>query len=153
MPTDIQFYHLLSTPLEKALPKLMEKAYGAGFRSLVLARDETHVEMLNQALWSYDASKFLPHGSAADGHAQEQPIYITAQAENPNQATLLVVADGSALDALDDFKRVLDIFDGTDDTATSAARQRWKQYTDAGHRLTYNKQTATGGWEQLGKQQ
>lgn len=145
--TDIRFYHLTTSPLERALPQLMERAAGAGFRVVVKAGSGEAVEKLNALLWSYAPDSFLPHGSAANGHADEQPIWLTDQDENPNAATLLAVTDGST-PTLDGYARVLDLFDGGDDAAVQAARQRWKTYKDAGHELQYWQQTDSGGWTQ-----
>ena len=149
MTTEIQFYHLMSTPLERALPKLLEKALAGGHRALVLAANEDTAEMLNNALWTYDPNSFLPHGTKKDGYVEQQPIYITHQVEAPNSPDLLVVTDGSAIDDLGELKKVLDIFDGADEQAVAAARKRWAAYKDAGHPLKYIRQTATGGWEQV----
>lgn len=146
--TDIQFYHLLSTPLERALPKLLEKACASGMRAVVCAADEARVEALNSLLWTYNPGNFLAHGSAKDGHAEDQPIFLTERDENPNGAQLLVITDGRKA-VLEGVAKVLDIFDGTDEAATANARQRWKEYKEAGHSLTYIKQTPQGGWEKV----
>ena len=74
--TTIQFYHLTATPLERALPKLLEKAYGGGFTTLLVADSEEYVEHLNQLLWTYDPGSFLPHGSVKDGNVEQQPILL-----------------------------------------------------------------------------
>ncbi len=135
--TDIAFYHLQRSPLAAVLPKLLEKAVAAPFRILVLAPGEAEVEKLNTMLWTYDADSFLPHGSAKDGWPDRQPIYLTATQENPNASTMLVQTGGAEHGGLDTFTRVLDIFDGNDETALGAARVRWKRYRDAGHTLAY----------------
>jgi DNA polymerase-3 subunit chi len=145
--TEIQFYHLTSTPLERALPKLLEKALQGGFRTLVLMGSDEKAEAMNDQLWVYDAASFLPHGTAKDGSDEDQPIYLSTKAHNPNHADLLVVTDGSELEFDPTLKRVLDIFDGTDDAATANARKRWKKYQSEGHQVTYVKQTAAGSWE------
>lgn len=147
MPTDIRFYHLTATPLERALPQLLEKAAGANFRVVVKTADEKSMEALNTVLWTYNPNSFLPHGSAKDGYAAEQPIYLTTTEENPNGATLLAVTDGST-PLLDGYARVLDLFDGSDENAVKAARTRWKTYKEAGHELQYWQQTESGGWTQ-----
>lgn len=147
--TDIQFYHLVSTPLERALPKLLEKVVGAGLRAVVLAESEEKTQQLNQLLWTYNPNAFLPHGSAKDGNGECQPIFLTHAPENPNNAGVLVVTDGRALASFDSFTRVLDVFDGTDDTALQSARARWKSYGARGHTLTYIKQTENGGWQNM----
>ena len=44
------------------------------------------------------------------------------------------------------FDRVFDLFDGNDESAVIAARERWTEAKRAGHTLAYWQQTA-GGWE------
>lgn len=145
----IQFYHLLTTPLERALPKLMEKAYSAGMRAVVWGEAE-QVKRLDGALWTYDPGSFLPHGTSADPQPERQPVYLTEKEENPNHATLLVVTDGRSVQGEGAaFERVFDIFDGSDEEAVTAARARWKSYKDKGYALTYIKQKDDGGWEKV----
>jgi len=145
--TEIGFYHLQRSPLEEALPRLLEKALGAGLRVLVRAPDDAMVERLALLLWTYDAGAFLPHGSARDGRAAHQPIYLTAEDDNPNGAELLAQVGGAEMPDLAGFKRCLDLFDGGDDAQVAAARARWKRYQAAGHQLAYWQQKANGGWE------
>jgi len=145
--TEIGFYHLVATPLEKALPKLLEKVLGSGARAVVMAGSTERVEALNGLLWSYSPNGFLPHGSAKDGKADRQPIWLTAKDENPNGATILVLTDGATSGNLPSYARCLDVFDGADEMAVAQARERWKHYKDAGHGLTYWQQTDSGGWE------
>lgn len=146
--TEVSFYHLHKVGLERALPKLLEKALERGLRAVVVAGSEERVEALNGALWTYDAASFLAHGSKADGFAAEQPIYLTTDAgENPNGAKMLVLTDGVSSADISTFDRVLDVFDGNDGEAVESARARWRTLQAAGHALTYWQQTDTGGWE------
>lgn len=147
--TDIQFYHLTATPLERALPKLLEKALAGNFRVLVRTRDAALTERLNTVLWTYHPDSFLPHGTKKDGNAERQPIYITHENENPNAANLAVVTDGSLCDDTTGLTRLLDIFDGANDNEVMAARERWAAYKKAGHSLAYIKQNTAGGWDKL----
>ncbi len=147
--TEIGFYHLKTTPLERALPQLLERALKGGYRILLRAGSSERVEHLNQLLWTYDDASFLPHGSARDGHVDRQPIFLTAAEGNPNAATMLVLVDGARPAGLGDFKRVCDMFDGNDAAAVEAARQRWRDAKAAGHDLTYWEQTPTG-WVKRG---
>lgn len=146
--TQIGFYHLTRLPLEQALPKLLDKALAAGFRALVLAGSAERVEALNDRLWTYEPESWLPHGSARDGEAALQPIWLTHEDENPNQATILVMCDGAASDKVAEFRRCLDLFDGNDPDAVQAARERWKRWKAEGHDLVYYQQTERGGWEE-----
>ena len=144
--TEIRFYHLTHQPLTRALPQLLEKSLARGMRAVVMAGSPERVEALNAALWTYGEGSFLPHGSAADGFAARQPIWLTAADENPNGATLLMLTDGAKTASLSAYELVCEIFDGKDDAATEAARARWKEYMAAGHTLTYWQQGETG-WE------
>ena len=90
------------------------------------------------------------HGAADDGHAEAQPIWLTVLPENPNNATFLFLADGARHDMVADFERVFELFDGRDDIAVGAARDRWKTYKAAGHNLSYWRQDENGRWEKAG---
>lgn len=144
--SDVGFYHLVRSPLEKALPKLLEKVLESGARAVVMASSEERVESLNALLWIYHPNGFLPHGSARDGKAEQQPIWLTDRDENPNGATILVLTDGASSEQIGRYARCLEIFDGGDPDAVSRARERWRAYKDAGHSVTYYQQTDTGGW-------
>ena len=144
--TEVGFYHLTQTPLERALPKLLERVLAQDGRAVVITGNEDRVEALTAALWTYDDRAWLPHGSAADGHAENQPIWLTASDENPNGATFLFLTDGAESAQIGAFSRTFDLFDGRDEAAVSAARTRWRACKDAGYALTYWKQTDGGSW-------
>ena len=146
---EIGFYHLLSTPLERALPRLLERARTQGNPIVVGCGSAERVAQLDALLWTYDEASFLAHGSARDGNAVAQPIWLTDRDENPNRATMLVLIDGVEAGDLSSFARCADMFDGNDDDAVAAARERWRQAREAGHALTYWQQTAAG-WERRG---
>jgi len=149
MNSAVQFYQLKSTPLERALPKLVEKAYLAGCRVQLVLGSEERTQYVNDVLWTYSQSMFLPHGSAKDGNAERQPVYLSAQLETPpNKADVLFVTDGSTPPE-GAYARVLDMFDGNDEAALKAARGRWKAYKDQGCELSYYKQNEAGAWESV----
>jgi DNA polymerase-3 subunit chi len=148
--TDISFYHLQRQPLERALPKLLERVMASSMKALVLADNEDRMGMLNSTLWTYDQDSFLPHGNSKDGDAELQPIYLTVEQDNPNRANVLVLVDGGQHKDLSHFDRCLDMFDGNDTDAVTQARERWKLYKDAGHDVTYWQQNDAGKWEKKG---
>ncbi len=149
--TKINFYHLTTSPLGKALPKLLEKAISSGSNVLVKAPSEEKVEQLNRELWTYTTKVFLPHGTSKDGYADEQPIYLTAANENPNGSTILALIGEAEADNIKDFERCFYMFDGNDEEQVKNARSRWKQYKTAGFELTYWQQNPKGGWEKGAK--
>lgn len=146
---DVQFYQLLSSPLERALPKLLEKAVAADYRVLVLGDSEPKLSHWNDLLWTYDPNSFLPHGMEKDGRAADQPILLSMENRADNDAKLVIVTDGRRLAPDSAYTRLLDIFDGQDEAATKAARERWSSYKSGGCNVSYLKQTSTGGWEKV----
>lgn len=148
MSAHVQFYHLTATPLERALPKLIEKAYNAGHRVLLVEGAEERLEAFNQLLWTYQPGGFLPHGSVKDGAPEEQPVLLAPTPDNRNHADIALITDGTALSDTAAFTRVLDIFDGNDSIAVDKARARWKEYQASGCALSYLRQTEQGAWEE-----
>jgi DNA polymerase-3 subunit chi len=144
--TKVGFYHLTRSPLDKALPKLLEKALGAGHRCVVLCGSQERVAALDSLLWTYDPDSWLPHGSARDGEGESQTIWLTGTDENPNKADLLVQLDGMTSAKLGDYVRCLDLFDGADEEEVARARERWRVLSSAGHDLSYWQQDEKGGW-------
>jgi DNA polymerase-3 subunit chi len=143
--TEIAFYHLTRKTLEAALPPLLGRTLAAGARALVLCADEARVALLDEALWACTDPDWLPHGTAASGDAELQPIWLATDDAAPNGARYLFRVDDVPA-ALDRFDRVFDLFDGTDEGAVSAARVRWQAAKAAGHAITYWQQGARG-WE------
>ncbi len=147
--TDIRFYHLQMLPLERALPKLVAKVLASGARAVIKLGSDERVAQIDAALWTYDPNSFLPHGTARDGRPQDQPVWITTEDENPNAADVLILADGATSEHVAEFGKCLEVFDGNDANAVSQARERWRAYKAAPHRLTYWQQDADGRWQQM----
>ena len=141
---EIGFYHLTRTGPERALPQLLGRSLAAGKRALVLCRGPERVAELDTALWA--APDWLPHGTAADGDADLQPVWLTTEDEAANGASFLFLIDGAQTARLAEFERVFDLFDGNDEAAVLAARERWKAAKAAGPTLAYWQQGAKG-WE------
>lgn len=144
--TEVRFYQLQRSSLEDALPQLLEKTFERGQRAVVMTGSEERAEALTAHLWSYKDRGFLPHGNARDGHAARQPIWLTSEDENPNDAQVLFLTDGAASDHVGDFALCIELFDGNDSDIVATARRRWTAYKKAGHDLTYYQQTEGGRW-------
>jgi DNA polymerase-3 subunit chi len=144
--TEIGFYHLTRTGPDHALPQLLGRTLATGQRAVVLCGSEEHVTALDHELWQCSDPGWLPHGTAADGDAGLQPIWLTTEDAAPNRARFLFLLDGARSTHLDAFDRVFDLFDGKDAAAVTAARQRWSEAKAAGHTLAYWQQ-GERGWE------
>ena len=148
--TEIMFYHLMHSPLEAALPILLEKSLAKGWNVIIRSEDENHIEKLNHSLWNYSEDSFLPHDSHQGEKAQEQPIYLTIHDENPNKAAACFLIDGAMPFAIDEFERIIYMFDGRNEDRLTAARSLWKQLKTQDYSLTYWQQDFQGRWSQQG---
>ena len=146
--TEMLFYHLKGQKLEQVLPPLLQKSLERGWRVVVQASSDERVEALDAHLWTWRDDAFLPHGTARDPQAAEQPIVLTANTDNPNAAAVRFLVDGvnSAANAAN-YERVVLLFDGDDPEAVEMARTRWREAKAAGAEVTYWKAGENGCWE------
>lgn len=146
--TDIRFYHMQQKKLEQALPEILAKALERQYRVVIKAGNAECLELLDKALWTFQPESFLPHGSAKDSRAEEHPVWLTTEDENPNQANMLVLAGGAASENFSGVDLCCEFIDGNDEAAVLAAREHWKSYKSAGHTLAYFQQDDDGKWHQ-----
>jgi DNA polymerase III subunit chi len=146
--TEMLFYHLKGQRLEQVLPPLLQKSLERGWRVVVQASSDERVEALDAHLWTWRDDAFLPHGTARDPEAAEQPIVLTANAENPNGATVRFLVDGVNLAAdAANYERIVLLFDGDDPEAVEMARTHWQEAKSVGADVTYWKADENGRWE------
>ena len=147
---EIWFYHLERSSLERVLPGLLEKTLEKGWRANVRVGSEPRMETLDAHLWTYRQGSFLPHGTCKDDHGPDQPIYLTTEDDNPNEADILFLVDGASAADPTPYQRCMTIFDARDDEAMQAARAYWKQAKADGFAVTYWQQNPQGKWEKKG---
>lgn len=149
--TEIWFYHLERSPLERVLPGLLEKTLARGWRAVVRAGTSERIEALDAHLWAYTDESFLPHGTEASAHPAEEPVYLTAGGERPNAPDVLLLVDRAPppdLETeLDGLTRLITVFDGADESALADARALWKKAAAAGLEASYWKQASSGKFE------
>lgn len=146
-PSEVWFYHLTQWPLERALPPLIEKTLERGWRALVRARTPERMEILNEHLWSWSEGSFLPHGLAGEDRAASQPVLLTTEMGNDNEADVLFVVDGAEAGEVSGFTRTILIFDGNNDDALASAREEWRRAKENDLQVSYWQQSETGGFE------
>ena len=144
--TPVFFYHLERQPLDAVLPKMLATSLERGWRVVVQSASEERAEAIAAQLWSHDEEGFLPHGTKADGFADLQPIWLTAEADNPNDANVRFFVDGAEVGDIGGLTRAVIMFDGNDADAVAAARAGWKRLKAAGHEVSYYQQDEQGRW-------
>lgn len=145
--SEIRFYHLQNQTQEQALPLLVSKALEKGHKVVIKLRDAKEVDNMDTLLWDYDANSFLPHASVKTGDAELQPVWITCEDENPNNASVLIIGQGAQSSMHNDFTICCEIFSDHDKSVVQEARKRWKEYKEQGFDITYWQQNERGGWD------
>lgn len=141
----VDFYHLTTTPLDRALPQIAEKVLASGARLLIVAESEVQRVALDKLLWSYAPESFLPHGLAGGGNDAEQPVLLTDSVEPVNGARHVALVDGVWRDAALGFERAFHFFDAD---RIVEARAAWKALGERGDvTRNYWKQSDSGRWE------
>jgi DNA polymerase-3 subunit chi len=150
--TEVLFYHLERKALEDVLPGLVERTRERKWRALIRCESADRAATLDNLLWTYDEQSFLPHAQLGDGDPARQPVLLTMENQNANNANVLFLVGGAEppdWNSADTraFSRIVMLFDGRDPDALAAARKAWTAARSADHDVTYWKQSPSGKWE------
>jgi len=148
--SDINFYHIKNTAIENALLMLLQKTLSSDKKAILRCYNHSLMEHYDQALWTVQKNAFLPHGTLKDGFPEKQPIYITTEDDNPNNADFLFVSAFASVENIENFERIFILFEDKDPEAVSWARDLWKQNKEADHKQIYWLQNEAGQWEKKG---
>lgn len=145
--TDIRFYHLQRSTLDKALAALLEKAQQKSLRCLVSCDDESSAKMLDESLWAAAGANFLPHSCGKeDSNKGNAPIHI-AWEKDDNFACEVVFCCG--IDENPDLAGInmyCKMIDPRVEEQLTKSRTLWKCLKDRGENLTYWQEGNQGGW-------
>ena len=146
--TEVLFYHLQNLSLESVLPPLLEKSLDRGWRVVVQSTSQERADALDAHLWTYRDDSFLPHATWRVSDAQDQPIILAVEADNPNRAHVRFLVDNAPLPAdSDSYQRMVLVFNGDDADALAAARLAWTECKSRGFTVTYWQADEYGRWQ------
>lgn len=150
--TETLFYHLERRTLDEVLPGLIERTRERGWRALIRADTAERADAIDSLLWTYNDQTFLAHAQKGDGDAVHQPVLITTEDANANNADVMFLVGGAEPPAWDGattnaLTRIVLMFDGRDPEMLSKARGAWKAAKAAGHDATYWKESPSGKFE------
>lgn len=132
--------------MEKAALRLLEKIIEVNNRAILYLENDDQISKYNDLLWTFSSRTFLAHGCDSDPFPHLQPIFLTRDQSNPNNANILINLFGMKVPHINSFNKCIDIFDGKDETQLSLARSRYKKYKQDNFDITYWKQDELGSW-------
>jgi len=112
--------------------RLADKAFQRGHRIFINAADEEQARTLDEMLWTYRPSSFLPHG--LHGEEQSETIAIGWGQEPQGHNDLLINLHLAVPDFFSRFARVAEVVT-QDATSLEAQRRSWRFYKERGYQL------------------
>jgi DNA polymerase IIIc chi subunit len=106
--------------------RLVEALYLDGRRVVVWFSDAGRAAVLDQYLWTFSQSSFVPHLRWNGGDELEEPVaLVVGELANPNRADVLVVVDRlEELGAAAQFERIHDLLARTSED--HGKREAWE---------------------------
>ena len=121
--TDVRFYHP-PAPGSKTPCRSCSSVRRARRPSVVRLATPARLKVLDEWLWTFDDTAFIPHGSEGQ-HAADQPVWLTLGEDNPAGAGFLFVGEGAELAGFEAFEVCAVLFDGRVEEAVARARSQW----------------------------
>ncbi len=145
---EVHFYHLTRQRVEEALPLLLRRALGEGWRIAVRGRDIERLRFLDEKLWLGPQEGFLPHGLAGGAHDARQPVLLVPEGDAAaNRPDCLMALDGADVlaEEASELRRACVVFDAGEADQLGAARTLWSRLADARVPIRYWSQES-GAW-------
>ena len=133
----VDFYLLVRHTADgklRAACRLCQKIYTLGHTALIQARDLAQAETLDDLMWTFDQSSFIPHALNDKGTRADSPIVIGYLQPTSTQENVLVSLLDTVPDYFDQYSRIAEFVDDTAEDKTKA-RDRFRVYRERGCRL------------------
>ena len=109
--------------------ELAKRAFASEQPTLILARSQDQAEALDEKLWEFDESAFIPHQIAGDDDDAITAVLIAPPGVATADRALVINLRDDCAPGL--FERVLEVVPA-DDAERLGSRERWKTYKAAG---------------------
>jgi len=115
MTCEISFYQY-DDLLVRSLAPIVIKSLEEKTKVLILCQDENQIREVDLTLWSYGRNKFIPHVKISDKgfDIQRQPVLITDNQENLNEAEYLIFLVAPKEEFIKQFKRAFYFYEACD---------------------------------------
>lgn len=132
--TEIAFHFNVADKLLYSC-RLLRKAYLSGANVVVTAESEV-LAQLDQLLWSFSSTEFVPHCRATAGESTlaATPVLLAESLTASPHYDVLVNLGQDIPDQFERFERFIEVVSQVEDERL-AGRSRWKHYADRGYTM------------------
>ena len=137
--TEVDFYVLPGNEAAERLQfacRLADKAFRRGHRVYIHTASEAHASEIDELLWSFRSSSFIPHG--LQGAADSERVAI-GWSDDPGEAhDFMINLNLEVPGFVGRFERVAEVV-VQDPAIRDSLRASWKYYKDRGYPIKNNK--------------
>jgi DNA polymerase IIIc chi subunit len=128
MKKEINFYEV-DEGVVKAMAPVLLKILDEKKRTFIFIKNLEKIKEIDASLWSYGRSKFIPHVTIFDKdfESEKQPILISNEEKNLNNADYLIFLDEPNQNFLKDFSRSFYFFENSPNCLNAKADNFYKK--------------------------
>ena len=134
--TRIDFYRYADDKLKFAC-RLASRVYDKPSRLVVYCDDRAVLAELDRALWTFQATRFIPHCFVESPAAAETPVILATSGEALPHHDVLLNLSSEWPPFFSTFERLLEIV-AADEEDKAAARKRYSFYRERGYDINVN---------------
>ena len=139
----IDFYVLEANATDGRLRlacKIIDRAYRSGHSVYLWTRDDQESDLLDDLLWTFSQSSFIPHVRNNGNSDLTAPVRIGHHPPQSRSAEVVVSVADQPVEDYSNFVRIAEVV-GFDEIEKQSGRSRFKFYRDQGlkletHRIT-----------------
>ena len=133
---EINFYHLDNLDF-KVIAQILLKIREEKKRTLIYSKTDEILKQIDEVLWSFSKTKFLPHGTKWEKiNPLEQPTFLTNEENNQNKAEFLLMLDEVSDDFLKKFEKIFYFFSNSN---IEFARKLYSNYKKKSFTINFYK--------------
>jgi len=133
----VNFYTLPSSELQSRLLfvcRLTEKAYSLGHRIHIQTESEQQSKLLDDLLWQYAPSSFIPHKVLDGDDGGRDPVSLGTSLAGATHADVLINLGKQASHAGDQFSRINEVI-SADPESLEQGRDRYRDYKQKDYQI------------------
>ncbi|TLM69363.1 MAG: DNA polymerase III subunit chi [Deltaproteobacteria bacterium] len=129
----VEFVKLERPEKARVLCELAEEFHLLGHRVLVVVEDDNKGVTLDEFMWTWKKSSFVPHVyDNGTVECLDEPVVIAIREENANGAGVLIAGRPCSMEFARQFQVVIDFAEVYDEALREASRTRFRAYRETG---------------------
>ena len=136
MSTEIIFLTLSVANKLRVVCDVVENEFSVGNKVVINVADDNDGKTLDNMIWSWKQSSFIPHNfTELLADAKQDPVIISTNISENISYDTLVLVDPADLEICNTYKKVIDFAEKYNPTKLETDRKRYKLYRDKKYKI------------------